>query len=303
MRITSYLKLGIVSAVIAALLPYYGVIALAVPPAPPLNAPVVDQSGTLTPDQVATLNQQINDSRKQKDYQIGVLIVSSLEGDSLDTYALNVARTWGIGDKTQDNGVLLLVAMQEHGIRIEVGRKLEIDLTDAEAGRIIRNTISPQFKKGDYFSGISLGIQNIAMQVTGHPEADTSANTVASTVAGGIGEIFFMILFFGASFLSWIGSMLARSRSWWLGGVMGGGIGVILALLAGWAVWAIITAFGLMIFGFLFDWAVSRNYAQRASHDLSPSWWAGGSIFPGGGGGGGSFGGGGFGGGGASGDW
>lgn len=304
-----YLTFGMFCASLLALIPCAMAVALGVPPAPTLNEPIVDQTGTLSTQQIATLNQQIVASRKEKDYQVGVLIVPTLDGDSLETYSLNVARTWGIGDKSGSNGVLLLIAMKEHAIRIEVGTKLEPDLTDVEAGRIIRNTISPQFKKGDYYSGISLGLQNIAAQVTGHPSADSSTRTTATS--GNIadfGELIFFGLIIAASLISWFGSMLARSKSWWLGGIVGGVIGVVVAIFAAWAVWAIITTLGMIIFGLLFDWAVSRNYVARKEHGLKPAWWAGGTIFPGGssrggGGGFGGFGGGSFGGGGASGGW
>jgi uncharacterized protein len=106
----------------------------------------------------------------------------------------------------------------------------------------------------------------------------------------------------------WLMAIMARTKSWWLGGMVGGIIGVIIAAIAAWAFWSVITLVVLAMIGFLLDWAVSRNFAQRVSRGETPSWWAGGPWIGGsdgysGGSGGGSFGGGDFGGGGASGDW
>lgn len=298
-------KLFLISAVLAALFPCMQVYALAVPAAPPLDRPVIDQTNTLTSAQVDTLVQQINTSRTQKDYQVGVLIIKSLEGAAIEDYSLKVARVWGIGDKTQNNGVLLLVAMDERRVRIEVGRGIEADLTDAESGRIIRNTITPQFKKGDYYSGISLGLQNIAAQVEGKPQQDTSTKPAVSNQS--IVDMVTFGLFAALSVIPWFGAMLARTKSWWLGGVLGAGIGAVVVLFAAWALWSIIVLVLLTMVGLLLDWAVSRNFSQTVHRGTTPDWWAGGPWIGGWGGGdsggGGSFGGGDFGGGGASGSW
>lgn len=302
------LKAWVVSAAFAALAPFGVALSLEVPKAPSLDRPIVDQSSTLTPSQIDSLAEQIKTSRQQKDYQMGVLVIKSLEGEAIEDYSIKVAREWGIGTSDKNNGVLLLVAKEDRRLRIEVGRGLEGDLTDAETGRIIRNTISPQFKKGDYYTGISQGVQNIAAQVEGRPEADTSTKAVGDTSAGGMAEVFSFLLFIGFGVVSWVASMLARSKSWWAGGVVGVVIGVIVAIFAAWALWAIILTFLLAIGGLILDWAVSRNYANHASRGENASWWAGGPWIGGSGGsgwggGGGGFGGGGFSGGGSSGSW
>lgn len=279
--------------------------ALEVPAAPPLDKPVVDQAGILTADQISTLTQQINNSRQQKDYQFGILIIKSLEGTAIEDYSLKVARAWGIGESSKNNGVLLLVAVDDHQLRIEVGRGLEGDLTDAESGRIIRNTITPQFKKGDYFSGISLGVQNIAAQVEGQPQADSSTKASAAADSEDFIGVLMWLIFAGFGGVAWLAAILARSKSWWAGGVVGGVLGLVIALIASWVWWSIGLLVCLGLGGLLLDWIVSSNYYNRKSNGLSPNWWAGGSWGSGSGGfgGGGSFGGGGFGGGGASGSW
>lgn len=306
------LKGLVVSAVFAALAPAISAWAVDVPAPPTLERPIVDQTGTLSEAQINTLSQQIANSRTQKDYQIGVWMFDSLDGESITDVGIEAARKWGVGDKQKDNGILITVAKRDHKVRIDVGERLEPDLTDAEAGRIIRNTITPQFRKDDFFSGISLGIQDIAAQVTGRPDQDTSARAGQGDPQQGLGsftsDVWFWILVVALNVIPWFFAIMARTKSWWLGGIMGGIVGVIVAAIAAWAVWSVIALVIVTMVGFLLDWAVSRNFAGRVGGGRSPSWWAGGPWIGGGwgggsGGGGGSFGGGSFGGGGADGSW
>lgn len=272
--------------------------ALAIPPAPPLEKPIVDQTGTLTNEQQTALADQIAASRKETDYQIGILLIPSLEDRDVEGYSIDVARAWGIGEKTKNNGVLLLVAKNDRRLRIEVGSGLEGDLTDAQSGRIIQQIITPKFKQGDYYGGISAGVGAIHEAVMGRAPVTTPAPS-----GGDIGSAIMNLGFFALWILVWLGSVLARSKSWWAGGVIGGIIGLIVAAIAGWAIWAVLLIVGLIASGLGLDWLVSRNYRERTSHGAAPSWWAGGSGWGSGSGGGGSFGGGGFSGGGSSGSW
>ena len=134
---------------------------LDVPSAPPLDRPIVDQTGTLDTAAIDQIADAIAKSRTERDYQIGVLMVGSLSGDSLEEYSIRVAREWGIGDAQKHNGVLLLIAKDDRRVRIEVGKGLEGDLTDARAGRIIRNTITPKFRQNDYAGGILAAVGQI----------------------------------------------------------------------------------------------------------------------------------------------
>lgn len=278
--------------------------ALAIPPTPPLNRPIVDQAHVLSTSDVDALAAKIAASRAKKDYQMGILVIPTLGNDeSLEGYSLDVARQWGIGTAEKDNGVLLLVVINDRKVRIEVGRGLEGDLTDVESGRIIRNVIGPEFRKGDYAAGIGMALDSITAQVEGI--ADPNQGTMDAPVKDFDPTV---LLFMGFWVLPWLGSILARSRSWWAGGVIGGGLGVGLAGILGWALWALIGAGVLTIVGLLFDFFVSRNYRTRVSQGENPAWWAGGTYWGGGSGGGfsgggGSFGGGGFSGGGSSGSW
>lgn len=295
--------------VIAAVIALFGMLALPVGagalavPSKPMDIPVVDQTNTLTAEQKATLAAKIAEERKATGNQIAVLMISTLENDALENYSLNVAREWGIGQKERNSGVLLLIVKDDRRMRIEVGYGLEGALPDIRANRIIRDRIRPAFQQNDYYGGINSGVDGIIAAI--HGEVDPNLTEATSTNHASSFPWEF-ILFFGLFGFSWLASMLARTKSWWAGGVIGGVLGVIAGLVFGFMFVGIIAIIILTILGLLLDKAVSANYRSHASHGDSPSWWAGGPFIGGGGssgGGFGGFGGGGFGGGGASGDW
>lgn len=277
--------------------------ALAVP-AVPTDIPIVDQTNTLTAEQTSALAQKIAAERSATGNQIGILIIPSLDGQILEDYSLDVARQWGIGTKDRNSGVLLLIAKNDRKIRIEVGYGLEGALTDIRSGQIIRDRMAPAFRQNDYYGGISSGIDGIIAAIHGEADPNIGKSTQHTPAASFPWEF---ILFIGFITISWLGSILARTKSWWAGGVLGGIAGVITGLIFGFLFIGIASIFILTILGLLFDKAVSRNFTEHASQGDTPSWWAGGGFLGGGGsgsgGGFGGFGGGGFGGGGASGGW
>ena len=103
--------------------------------------------------------------------QIAVLTMPSLEGDDIASFAIRVADKWQLGDKEKDNGAILIVAYEEHDLRIEVGDGLEGSLTDAKCGLILRNVIVPEFKDGNYSAGIKKGVMNMGGIVSGDESA------------------------------------------------------------------------------------------------------------------------------------
>ncbi len=297
-----------VSAVVCGVLAVLPAQALAVPPAPSLAVPIVDQTKTLSDQDISQLAAQIATSREQKSYQIGILMIPTLGSDEyLEGYSLKVARQWGIGEKAANNGVLILVAKNDRKMRIEVGSGLEGDLTDTRANRIITNVMAPEFRNGNFAGGLSLAVDSIQKAVSSQPDTRlTAANTSSKGKSGGsLVELVIFGLIMTATALSWVASMLARSKSWWAGGVLGFVVGGIVALLFSWATWTLLLIVVVTLFGLLFDFLVSRNYAKHSANGTLPSWWAGGGTIDGGGwsGGGGDFGGGGFSGGGNSGSW
>ena len=129
---------------------------------PSLKGRVNDLAGIIFADEEKKIEEFLFEVEKRSDLQIAVLTILSLEGENLEDYSLRVAEAWQLGSKENDSGVLLLVAAHDRKMRIEVGYGLESTLTDANAGRIIRNIISPEFRNGNYGSGILQGVKTIA---------------------------------------------------------------------------------------------------------------------------------------------
>ena len=127
-------------------------------PIPANDGWVTDLAGFLTPQQEATLEQLMESYRQGSGDEIALLTVPDLGGRSLEGYALEVARQWGLGEQDKHNGALLLVTRAERKVRIEVGRGLEGNITDAISGRIIRGAIAPEFQKGRYYEGLLAGV-------------------------------------------------------------------------------------------------------------------------------------------------
>jgi len=97
--------------------------------------------------------------------QVGVAVVDTIGGGSVEEYAVKLFEKWGIGTKGKDNGVLLLVALNDRKMRIEVGYGLESVLPDAKAGAIMDDVIKPKFKAGDVNGGIVAGVEAIAVEI------------------------------------------------------------------------------------------------------------------------------------------
>ncbi|OZC03131.1 TPM domain-containing protein [Rubricoccus marinus] len=126
------------------------------PGVPPLTGRVVDLGEVLSPATEQALDARLRALEDSTTEQVAVLTVPSLNGENLEQWATEVFRTWGLGQADQDNGVLLLIARDDRKIRIEVGYGLEALLTDARAGQIIRDEMTPRFRAGD-FDGGTLG--------------------------------------------------------------------------------------------------------------------------------------------------
>ncbi len=275
-----------------------------VPPKPANGWYVLDQTQTLRDDEIDKLNAQIDGYRKKPGVQFAVLIVPTItKDDYLERFSLNVAREWGVGEKSKNNGALLLVAKDDRKMRIEVGSGLEGDLTDARASQIIRDRIAPEFRKGNYYEGINVGLQGMALAV--ESQADPQLGNEDTTEENDRGSLILFGLFMLYSGLSWLAAVLGRSKRWWPGGIVGAVIGGVIAFILIGLIWAIAIGSLGMILGFLFDYFVSKEYRKAKELGRSPAWWAGGSVGSGSSGssGGGGFGGGGFSGGGSSGSW
>ncbi len=133
---------------------------------PKLKSAVNDYANIINSKDEEKLEALLRDVEAKTSSQVALLTISSLQGENLEDYSLRVAQTWKLGQKEYDNGVLLLVALNEKKIRIEVGYGLESIITDAKSGYIIRNYMVPGFKKGDFTGGITNGLLAISGLVT-----------------------------------------------------------------------------------------------------------------------------------------
>ena len=189
----------------------------------------------------------------------------------------------------------MLIALEDREMRIEVGYGLEGALTDARSSWIIRNIIVPSFRENRFYEGIEESVNTIISATEGeYSGGEETASNNALIDATGPFILFFIIWFF---------SVLARSKSWWAGGIVGGIIGIVIGFIKGFIYMGIITTVILIPLGLFFDYVISRTYQKSKSEGGKPPWWTGGSRFGSGGSGFGGFGGGMSGGGGASGRW
>jgi uncharacterized protein len=156
-------------ACLVALLMCWASLALADVAVPPLTGPVVDQTGTLSSDDIAALTQKLRDFEARKGSQIAVLIVPTTAPEAIEQYSIRVAEAWKIGRKKVDDGAILLVAKNDRKLRIEVGYGLEGALTDVTGQRIIDEIITPKFRSGDFAGGISAGVDRIIGVIDGEP--------------------------------------------------------------------------------------------------------------------------------------
>lgn len=133
---------------------------------PPLSGRIVDQAGLLDGATRNDLDSKLADLEAKSGIQLVVATVKSLGGDEIEPYANQMFRTWKLGQKERNNGVLLLVAPTERRVRIEVGYGLEGTLTDALSQVIISNAMTPRFKAGDFAGGIVRGVDDIITVLT-----------------------------------------------------------------------------------------------------------------------------------------
>jgi uncharacterized protein len=271
---------------------------------PPLVGRVVDQTGTLSSDEMASLNQTLRNFEARKGSQVAVLIVPTTAPETIEQYSLWVAEAWKIGRKKIDDGAILVVAKDDRKLRIEVGYGLEGALTDVTSKRIIDEIITPRFRSGDFAGGISSGVDRIIRVVDGEslpaPEPRREQGSDFLSHVDLLNPFtLFAIFIVGAILRATLGRLIGAAAT-------GGIVGALAWLIAGSLMASIIAA----IIAFIFTmFAETPTSSGRGS---GRGWSGGGGPYSGGSWGGGSSssgssdsggGGGSFGGGGASGSW
>jgi uncharacterized protein len=168
---------------------------------PTLAGRIVDDARILSPATVQSLDQTLADYEHTTTNQLVVVTVPTLQGVPIEQYGYQLGRSWGIGQKGKDNGVLLIVAPKEHKVRIEVGYGLEAILTDAMTSQIIQGIILPDFRAHQMEKGVTDGVQAIIDVSGGKATASTLPKTSAEAPDQGgwsfiIMSIFVLIIFY-----------------------------------------------------------------------------------------------------------
>jgi uncharacterized protein len=274
----------------------------------PAVARVVDETGTLSPAQQAALAGKLAALEERKGSQVAVVIVPTTEPETIEEFSIRLGEAWKLGRKGVDDGAILVVALSDRRMRIEVGYGLEGALPDAVSKRIIAEVLAPSFRRGDFYGGIQAAVDRMIAVVEGEALPEAKGRPVRGASGGtGLGALLVLALVAGAALMRLLGRVVPKARP---------ALGVALGGLAGGLVW--------FLLGSLLVAAVFGIAAAFIGLALSSSSWAGprrggfggfggglgglgGGGFGGGGfGGGGDMfggGGGGFGGGGASGGW
>ena len=279
-----------------------------VQPVPPLTAHIIDQTRTLDPIQVKGLEDKLMAFEQAKGTQIAILMIGTTQPEDIASYANRVGNAWKIGRKGIGDGVLVVVAKDDRKVRIEVAKTLEGAIPDLAAQRIIDSAMTPNFRKGDFATGLHGAVDQLIARING--EALPEPQRAPARASGGPGIDWMnlaIFLFIGVSVAGGVlRAMLGRKLGSAVTGVGTGAIAFFLtsSLVIG-AVAAVVALLFLLLSGG--GGLGSRRYGGWGGPVIG-GWGAGrsGGSWGGGAGGsswGGSGGGGDFGGGGASGNW
>ena len=162
---------------------------------PYLAGRVNDLAGALSPAARDRIEQKLQGLEQRTGAQVAVLVIPSLEGDSLEAYSVRVAQTWKLGRKGIDDGVLFLVAKNDRKMRIEVGYGLEPKLTDALSRQILDDRVRPRFRAGDFDGGVEAGVEAVGAVIAGERLPPPAARR--GTRGAGADRLLFILFFMG----------------------------------------------------------------------------------------------------------
>ena len=200
-------------------------------PNPPKNGYVLDQTQTLTKEEIYTMNHMGLELQKKTKAQIAVLLIPALEGEDVSDYANRVFRAWGIGDKEKNNGVLFLIALKDKQMRIEVGYGLEGAINDGKAGEILDQYAIPYFQKGKFGPGVMETYKVLVGEVSKeygvsidgsrtHAKQDSIELSPFQLLLIGVGILALIIVD-----MTFLGGAITQSILWILASGRGGGSG------------------------------------------------------------------------------
>lgn len=271
-------------------------------PVPPLSGRVIDQTGTLTPQQTEAMSAKLAALEQKRGSQLVVLMVPSTQPEDIAAYGQRVADSWRIGRLAVGDGLLIVVAKDDRRVRIEVAKALEGAVPDLAAKQIISEVISPAFRKNDFAGGLNAAIDRLDARIGGEGLPEPSAAARQGSGAGFNIEDLAIFMFAAVPIIGMVMTgIFGRKLGALATGAAAGGI-------TWWFTTSVLIAVGagivaLILIGVMASGAARRGMS-RGGH--GPVIWGGGGGGGWGGSDGGGFssgGGGDFGGGGASGDW
>ena len=195
---------------------------------PYLSGRVVDQAEILSAPARSRIGNMLQAHERATGNQIAILTINGIGAEGIEDFAIRVFESWKLGSREKDNGVLILVAPQEHRMRIEVGYGLEGTLTDVAADRIVRNLMTPRFREGNYDVGIEAGATAVIQILEGRqPSAEGAEWAAPAKPASGFGvapapmqlgqRILISLFVFGIiGLFTFIGLVTPGSMGWFL---------------------------------------------------------------------------------------
>ena len=249
--------------------------AFADPPIPQPVGYVNDFAGVFTLDVEAPLEEALRLFEQETTVELVVVTVKDMGGAPIEDYSARLFEDWGIGKKGEDNGVLLILATSEPGVRIEVGYGMEPYLTDGMAGNILDTEVIPDLQQGNYALGLLKGARAIAQTIKDSDYQPGSGGSKPPIDRFPLpfqgGARLWLLIGMGMASL-YLVSFMARSKSIWLGGIWGGIVGGVLGWMTGSVLFAILLVIGLAVIGLLLDALLSKGYASQQTSGSSTRW-------------------------------
>jgi uncharacterized protein len=280
----------------------------------PRIARVVDEVGALSRDQRAALEQKLVAFEQRKGSQIAVVLIPTTDPDTIEEFGIRLADAWKLGRKGVDDGAIVIAALKDRHLRIEVGYGLEGAIPDAVAKRIVAEILAPAFRKGDYYGGLGAAVDRMIRIVDGEPLPPVKARGAVGGFegVGGVPLLAVLAAFIVGYLILKVAAPRAPNARMPFSAGAGGLVGIV--------TWVAFASIGIALLLGLVGWLMGQFVFMRqwggggpggpSSGGVGPGFgwgsFGGSGGFLGGGGGGGdifSGGGGGFGGGGASGDY
>lgn len=234
---------------------------------------VSDEAGVLSETIRESLEELVLSYERETSHEIAVATIKRLpDGESIEDFANRLFRSWGVGKADANNGVLFILAIDDRKMRIEVGYGLEGDLTDIETKVIQDDFVRPYLQRGDYEGGIRTGVEEIQRAISEELVSEEGVDDTDAFLYEGfvkedlLNAVMPFLVIFGAVGIRILGFYLGRSRSWWLGSVLGAAVGFVVARLflpsffgTLWPIPIVILA----LLGAFFDYIVSRDFSKH----------------------------------------